>query len=159
AKQSAPHGRFQRNSAPVTADAITNAGNPAPISCSTSEGVSHGVTFPGVTTAIHQVSRGSGSPRKLLFTMPYPIAITNALTAMIHAFRRLFCTLRVMVAPRVPAARSSRSVSGFWNAGAMTASDEKAVLHRYLRSGREALLWKLDGLSEYDVRRPLVPTG
>lgn len=41
----------------------------------------------------------------------------------------------------------------------MTASDEKAVLHRYLRTGREALLWKLDGLSDYDVRRPLVPTG
>lgn len=39
------------------------------------------------------------------------------------------------------------------------AEEPKAVLHRYLRSGREALLWKLDGLSEYDVRRPLVPTG
>ena len=24
---------------------------------------------------------------------------------------------------------------------------------------RDALLWKVDGLSEYDVRRPLVPTG
>ncbi|MBU2665428.1 DinB family protein [Actinoplanes bogorensis] len=35
----------------------------------------------------------------------------------------------------------------------------KAVLHRYLRTGREAMLWKLDGLSDYDVRRPLVPTG
>lgn len=34
-----------------------------------------------------------------------------------------------------------------------------ADLHLYLREGREALLWKLDGLSEYDVRRPLVPTG
>ncbi|OLF06711.1 hypothetical protein BLA60_31130 [Actinophytocola xinjiangensis] len=32
-------------------------------------------------------------------------------------------------------------------------------LHDYLRSGREALLWKLDGLSEYDVRRPMTPTG
>jgi hypothetical protein len=32
-------------------------------------------------------------------------------------------------------------------------------LHSYLREGRDALLWKLDGLSEYDVRRPLVPTG
>ena len=41
----------------------------------------------------------------------------------------------------------------------MTASDLKADLHRYLQAGREALLWKLDGLSEYDVRRPLVPTG
>ncbi len=41
----------------------------------------------------------------------------------------------------------------------MTRSDPKAELHRYLQTGREALLWKLDGLSEYDVRRPLVPTG
>jgi uncharacterized damage-inducible protein DinB len=41
----------------------------------------------------------------------------------------------------------------------MTGSDQKADLHRYLQAGREALLWKLDGLSEYDVRRPLVPTG
>jgi len=41
----------------------------------------------------------------------------------------------------------------------MTGSDPKADLHRYLQAGREALLWKLDGLSEYDVRRPLVPTG
>ncbi len=24
---------------------------------------------------------------------------------------------------------------------------------------REALLWKLEGLSEYDIRRPLTPTG
>lgn len=37
--------------------------------------------------------------------------------------------------------------------------EEKAVLHRYLQAAREALLWKLDGLSEYDVRRPLTPTG
>ncbi|GEN79643.1 DinB family protein [Actinotalea fermentans] len=35
----------------------------------------------------------------------------------------------------------------------------KADLHRYLRSAREALVWKLDGLSEYDARRPLTPTG
>src|SRR5213083_2107463 len=41
----------------------------------------------------------------------------------------------------------------------MTVSDPKSDLHRYLQTGREALLWKLDGLSEYDVRRPLVPTG
>jgi hypothetical protein len=41
----------------------------------------------------------------------------------------------------------------------MTDSDPKAELRRYLQVGREALLWKLDGLSEYDVRRPLVPTG
>jgi hypothetical protein len=41
----------------------------------------------------------------------------------------------------------------------MTGSDPKAELRRYLQAGREALLWKLDGLSEYDVRRPMVPTG
>jgi uncharacterized damage-inducible protein DinB len=41
----------------------------------------------------------------------------------------------------------------------MTSHDAKADLHRYLQSARDALLWKLDGLSEYDVRRPLVPTG
>jgi Protein of unknown function (DUF664) len=33
------------------------------------------------------------------------------------------------------------------------------MLHRYLRETREALLWKLEGLPEYDVRRPLTPTG
>lgn len=41
----------------------------------------------------------------------------------------------------------------------MTSYDPKADLHRYLQIGRDALLWKLEGLSEYDVRRPLVPTG
>ena len=41
----------------------------------------------------------------------------------------------------------------------MTESEFKADLRRYLQDDREALLWKLDGLSEYDVRRPLVPTG
>jgi uncharacterized damage-inducible protein DinB len=37
--------------------------------------------------------------------------------------------------------------------------DAKAVLQRYLARAREAVLWKLDGLSEHDVRRPLTPTG
>ena len=41
----------------------------------------------------------------------------------------------------------------------MATANPKADLHRYLRTGREALLWKLDGVSEYDVRRPLVPSG
>ncbi|MBC6450559.1 DinB family protein [Actinokineospora xionganensis] len=41
----------------------------------------------------------------------------------------------------------------------MTASDPKADLHRYLNFARDALLWKLEGLSEYDIRRPLTPTG
>jgi uncharacterized damage-inducible protein DinB len=37
--------------------------------------------------------------------------------------------------------------------------DAKAELQRYLQAGRDALLWKLEGLSEYDVRRPMTPTG
>ncbi len=37
--------------------------------------------------------------------------------------------------------------------------DPKAELHRYLQIAREALVWKLDGLAEYDIRRPMVPTG
>lgn len=35
----------------------------------------------------------------------------------------------------------------------------KRDLHRYLQAGRDALLWKLDGLSEYDARRPMTSTG
>lgn len=38
-------------------------------------------------------------------------------------------------------------------------ADHKQVLLGYLRTARQALLWKLDGLSDYDVRRPLTPTG
>lgn len=41
----------------------------------------------------------------------------------------------------------------------MLESDARARLHHYLRRAREALLWKLDGLSEYGIRRPLTPTG
>jgi uncharacterized damage-inducible protein DinB len=41
----------------------------------------------------------------------------------------------------------------------VTTLDPKADLHRYLLVARDALLWKLEGLSEYDVRRPLVRTG
>jgi uncharacterized damage-inducible protein DinB len=35
----------------------------------------------------------------------------------------------------------------------------KAELHRDLQEARDALVWKLDGLSEYDIRRPMVATG
>ncbi|MEV0648169.1 DinB family protein [Phytomonospora sp. NPDC050363] len=35
----------------------------------------------------------------------------------------------------------------------------KNYLHDDLREMREVLVWKLDGLSEYDVRRPLTATG
>lgn len=35
----------------------------------------------------------------------------------------------------------------------------KEYLHNDLREVREVLLWKLDGLSDYDMRRPLTCTG
>ena len=35
----------------------------------------------------------------------------------------------------------------------------KKILHGYLQTARGAAVWKLDGLSEYDVRRPLVQSG
>ena len=41
----------------------------------------------------------------------------------------------------------------------MTGLDAKKDLRDYLQGAREALLWKLDGLGEYDIRRPLTPTG
>ncbi|MBT2446070.1 DinB family protein [Streptomyces sp. ISL-43] len=41
----------------------------------------------------------------------------------------------------------------------MTESDPRADLHLYLQSARDALLWKIEGLSEYDARRPHTPTG
>ncbi|MFJ3823363.1 DinB family protein [Streptomyces nodosus] len=41
----------------------------------------------------------------------------------------------------------------------MSEPNPKADLLRYLQEARNALLWKLDGLSEYDVRRPFTPTG
>ncbi|WP_114560925.1 DinB family protein [Desertihabitans aurantiacus] len=40
----------------------------------------------------------------------------------------------------------------------MTSPDAQVLL-RYLSAAREALVWKLEGLGEYDVRRPLTPTG
>lgn len=41
----------------------------------------------------------------------------------------------------------------------MTNAPAKDVLRFYLFRGRDALIWKLDGLSEYDVRHSLVATG
>lgn len=41
----------------------------------------------------------------------------------------------------------------------MADTDPKDDLRSYLQRGREALLWKLEGLSDHDIRRPLVPTG
>ncbi|UFQ14207.1 MULTISPECIES: DinB family protein [Streptomyces] len=41
----------------------------------------------------------------------------------------------------------------------MTTPDFKTDLRVYLQDARDALLWKLEGLSEYDIRRPMTPTG
>jgi Protein of unknown function (DUF664) len=41
----------------------------------------------------------------------------------------------------------------------MAETDPKATLVRYLQQARDAVLWKLDGLGEYDIRRPMTPTG
>lgn len=41
----------------------------------------------------------------------------------------------------------------------MTGQGSKDDLRHYLQLARDAVLWKLDGLSGYDVRRPLTPTG
>jgi hypothetical protein len=41
----------------------------------------------------------------------------------------------------------------------MGSLDVKGDLHDYLRGARETLVWKLEGLGEYDIRRPLTTTG
>ena len=41
----------------------------------------------------------------------------------------------------------------------MTTADPATDLRRYLQDARDVLLLKLEGLSEYDARRPLTPTG
>jgi uncharacterized damage-inducible protein DinB len=42
----------------------------------------------------------------------------------------------------------------------MTRDDQPLdVLRRYLDATRETVLWKVDGVAEYDARRPLTPTG
>jgi uncharacterized damage-inducible protein DinB len=41
----------------------------------------------------------------------------------------------------------------------MTESRAKSDLRGDLQMGRDAMLWKLEGLSEYDMRRPMTPTG
>src|SRR5262245_3449757 len=44
-------------------------------------------------------------------------------------------------------------VSLSWTAG------EKAYLHAQLREVRDVMLWKLEGLSESDLRRPMTGSG
>jgi hypothetical protein len=50
-------------------------------------------------------------------------------------------------------------LSGPWPHQQPRYADAKASLHGSLREVREVLVWKLEGLSEYDIRRPLTPTG
>jgi uncharacterized damage-inducible protein DinB len=38
-------------------------------------------------------------------------------------------------------------------------TEPKSALRHYLQSNRDALLWKLDGLSEHELRLPRTPTG
>ena len=45
------------------------------------------------------------------------------------------------------------------HSGEMLGESAKAHLHDHLRWARDALVWKLDGLDEYDIRRPMTPTG
>lgn len=44
-------------------------------------------------------------------------------------------------------------------AGMDEMGDPKTVLHHYLQQARDAIVWKLDGLSERDARTPRTPTG
>ncbi|QVQ52750.1 DinB family protein [Spiractinospora alimapuensis] len=41
----------------------------------------------------------------------------------------------------------------------MSEPGAKAVLHKYLQTARDTMAWKVADLSEYDVRRPLTPSG
>lgn len=56
------------------------------------------------------------------------------------------------------APRGARWLQQARHNGAMNApSKEQSV--PYLRASRDAMVWKLDGVSEYDARRPFPPTG
>ena len=57
--------------------------------------------------------------------------------------------------------RGQRVLRAHASAGGSRDRDEtqQETLLDYLQTVREAVLWKLDGASDYDVRRPLTPTG
>ena len=44
-------------------------------------------------------------------------------------------------------------------AAPLTTGSEKALLHAHLQLNRDALLWKLEGLGETELRRPMTGTG
>ena len=39
------------------------------------------------------------------------------------------------------------------------ANDPKDTLHKYLQTARDVMVWKLEGVSDYDIRRPMTQTG
>src|SRR5262249_33520757 len=53
----------------------------------------------------------------------------------------------------------ARSILTGTMTGMADMDDPKTVLHHYLRSSRDDLIWKLDGLGERDARLPRTPTG
>src|SRR5215472_5728072 len=69
--------------------------------------------------------------------------------------RRIACGLCVTSAPRsrIRTARGNPlyKLQGLRKTRPMTEGDEKQTLHRYLRNVRGVLLWKLEGLSDYDI--------
>src|SRR5690606_3406233 len=59
----------------------------------------------------------------------------------------------------IGSASAPGSASGTTAAAPPAPDDLKGWLRHYLRQLQESLVWKLENLSEYDVRRPLTPTG
>ncbi len=55
--------------------------------------------------------------------------------------------------------RPPHPAAGLAELARMIDDHAKERLHKNLRTVREAALWKLDGLGEYDIRRPLTWTG
>jgi uncharacterized damage-inducible protein DinB len=76
------------------------------------------------------------------------------------ADRRIRCSPALTVAGRVacPDVLASFGRRGCGRVSRMS-EDHKQRLHDYLTKSREAVIWKEEGLSEYDARRPLTRTG
>src|ERR671914_2441481 len=69
-------------------------------------------------------------------------------------------TLRASLERRINARlKSFCGRAHLWHPPQMATTDPKVHLKRYLQTAREAMLWKLDGLDEYEIRRPSTPTG
>src|ERR1700733_3910721 len=71
--------------------------------------------------------------------------------------RQLRRGVHVPVLPVLRAA--SRLTATAWQACPMIDEFAKEYLHDDLRWIRKVMLWKLDGLAEHDIRRPLTVTG